>query len=298
MNCREIQKKFSHFFDDLLSGKKNRVLFDHLSRCKTCQKAWDRFTGIFNSLRNLPGEDLPYDLVPGIMSRIEEMEQKEPWWQRLFPLEGFKPLVGAIVVAFVIVTFAITYRNFNVPQTPTKVTDVSERMGVADRVKRGMMKKATAPPGQFAASVAPAGERSYTVVTIYVDDVEQAERKISTLASRVLLNRNYHLDSGRCPQKVLTQFRIDIPATEVEFLLRELTKIGQVSHNTKPAILPGNKIHGYVGPSSRMVMKITDTGSTGSLTNRYPKKRKMGQNLQDNVPMIPVNVVVVSKGKR
>ncbi len=298
MNCREIQRKFSHFFDDLLCGKKNGVLFEHLSRCDTCRKAWEQFVGIFNSLRCLPKEELPFDLVPGVMSKIEEIEQRSCWWRRLFSLEGFRPVVGVLAVTLIVFTTVIIYKNLKAPPMTARVTDISENVRVADQVQRGTVTRSAVAPGQFATGGVPLAKDSNTVVTIYVDDVEQAERKISSLASRVLLSRNYRLNSGNYPHKVLTQFRIDIPATELDFLMKELTKIGQVSHDRGYDITPGDKLHITPGNRSHVVFRVTETTTYGSAVNQYHGRKKMGQDVHAEIPMVPVSVVVISKGKK
>ncbi len=294
MNCREIQRKFSQFFDDLLSGKKNKALFDHLSECQRCRKAWNRFNSIFNSLRCLPKEDPPFDITSGVMARIQELEEQKCWWKRLFTLEGFRPLAGALTVAILaIVAFNLYQRPYN--RAPSmELTNLPRGIEVTSRVENRKTRKAMVSPGQFAATVAPFPQKRYTVVTLYVDDVEEAERKINSLASRVILKKNYQ-PASRYPQKVLTQFRMDIPVTELEFLLRELTKIGQVNHarGQKPSSM-GKRAETSIRGGG-LELKVAEKTSAEAIVGEISRKRKMGQGFSERAPVVPVNVVVVSK---
>jgi len=295
MSCKEIQRKFSQFFDDVLSGKKNKVLFDHLSKCKTCRKAWDQFNSIFNSLRCLPREEPPFDITSSVMARIQEMEERKCWWRRLLEFEGLKPLVGALAVVLLVLATVTIYQKSNKPGPVMEMANSPRGIDVSSQAETRVMRRTALPPGRFAATISPFSARRYTVVTIYVDDIDQAERKISTLASRVSPYKDRTFSSNRYPQKILTQFRINIPATELDSLLKELTKIGQVTHKRVNRNTTMGKIQN-VPEAEEPELGVAKTSPSEAIYDEIHGKRKMGQGHHPNVPLVPVNVVVVSKG--
>ncbi len=298
MNCKETQKKFSQFFDDLLNGYKNTALLDHISKCESCKRAWNRFINIVNSLRCLPHEEPPFDITPGVMARIHELEKRECWWRKLLALDSLAPLLGTVVVIMLVLGSVILYQKVNNTKGVLEVTNAPERLDVKTHPGDGILRKTAIPKGRFAATVSPLSGKRYTVVTLYVDDIDQAERKITTLASRVFVDRNFRTNPNQAPRKILTQYRIDIPATELDSLLRELTKIGEINHSVNHGKAAMGKGRYALEPGAMGRIQGMEMRFAGDTPEGAGNRRKMGQGLHIDVPMVPVNVVVVYRGHR
>ncbi len=297
MSCREIQRKFSQFFDDVLSGRKNQALLEHLSRCKRCKQAWDRFVQIVNSLRCLPREAPPYDISVDVMEKIIGMQYKQCWWERLFRRKDFVPLAATGALAIILVSFV--YLGFRGNLFSTKTPRMRREKNLVSSTEMSVRSR---PPsvlseGHFATSAARTLAGSHTVLTLYVDDVSQAEKRISTLLTQMFLRSGYQNVVSQPPHKVLSQYRFKIPITHYDLFMRELTKIGKVSEERL-----SRKMGAYfirpVRPKSRVDVEFSGTRKLEGGLSAARAKRKMGKGNWQMTPMIPVAVVVVSNGDR
>lgn len=295
MSCREIQEKFSKFFDDLMIGKKREEFIAHLEDCEKCRTAWCRFKCICSCLRQLPSASPPEDVLEGVMIRVEELEHSRTWWQKIFVTRRLNPLyVGAFACALLVFVFFWTQRGiFKSEKQPGNYPGT-----IAMEGKTGARSALMGQPrmeGTFKPNLL-SKQAGFPTITIYVDNVEQAERKIASLVSRVSPGTSYGNVKEYAGRKVLSQFRLKIPVYQYDFMIRQLNKIGSVRSKE----YKGEKIR------EGSIALEKSAGSRTALSHQIPKRttanfattqgmrRKMGQGYRPESPVVPVAVVVVS----
>jgi predicted anti-sigma-YlaC factor YlaD len=107
MNCKTAQKKIKAYLDNELVHDEREAVKEHLKKCPKCAQEADWVSQTWALLLKLPQEgDIP-DLIPSVLDRISQQEQK-PFLRRIIEwATNLKPSFATATVFAMIIGFIL-----------------------------------------------------------------------------------------------------------------------------------------------------------------------------------------------
>jgi len=110
---------FSDYEENTISSSRAREFGEHLRQCEACSTGWREFSQTIALLRELPEENPPADLLPGIHARLTEEESHGRWFKRLAVAMNFSlPLPAAVGIFALAMLAAFLYEQPGRMQQP------------------------------------------------------------------------------------------------------------------------------------------------------------------------------------
>lgn len=118
--CRRARELFSPYFDEALSVDDNSKLEEHLSVCASCEKAYDRYRTLFESVRAMPPVEPSGMFDAKLRARIRRegaAPRRSGWWHDFARI----PLPLPIGAAALVLISLFAYQKMSGPGTSTTV---------------------------------------------------------------------------------------------------------------------------------------------------------------------------------
>lgn len=80
MKCTHVRKKLKAYLDHELTQREQGLVRQHLQSCEGCSREAETLAGMWDMLGGIPDIQQSPDVIPWVMHRIDEHEQKSFGW--------------------------------------------------------------------------------------------------------------------------------------------------------------------------------------------------------------------------
>jgi cytoskeletal protein RodZ len=180
MNCRQVQKQLSEYFDQSLDSGNMKSVERHLSSCALCRAEAESLLLCIQNVAKLPTVEPPPGFAEQVMSHVRSLEIKPSLWERLwFPLRIKIPLHATAVVLIGVLTvyvFEKEQSRENSLTTSEQVTSRPERKEPTELAPSTSSLSKTEEPATDASAAPPSFNASKSGSASRSGDKKQALR--------------------------------------------------------------------------------------------------------------------------
>jgi len=114
MKCQEFDDLIVDYIEENLTLEQRKVVENHLTQCRKCRAAFDRYKETVQALNNLPRVECPDKVVDRIFHSIDSISSKESVLTKIIQLVSRKiswKLSIAMGVAVIVLNVLIFYEH-------------------------------------------------------------------------------------------------------------------------------------------------------------------------------------------
>jgi len=120
--CSDIQNYIQDYLDGKLTPEIRAEVEEHLNSCSACQKEYQTWQNLFQSLNSFPEEKTSLDFTSRVMQQIgnEELVVQQSWWEKVHRILTLPrvSLKWAAAFGMVLVSAVIGYNFYFSPVQP------------------------------------------------------------------------------------------------------------------------------------------------------------------------------------
>lgn len=202
MECENIRKLLSDYFDNELGPERRKIVEGHIAGCQVCSGEFQRLKDLISAVGEVGEVSPPPDFAEAVQGRIEARASMEKFLKRLFYPPYIKlPIEAVAVCATILIAFYFA-NQMGLVKGPVYLAEKEKDFALAKKsertfgvvtggaVKLGVSEEAKAPAPRMLSKQAvapkerkPSQEEKEQVVVFSCLDVDKALKDISMVVA-------------------------------------------------------------------------------------------------------------------